>query len=172
MTVSRFSLCRNFSQLFRLLSAILAMAGTGNFIFSRVLLGDLCAVEHAGASCGPSPLVALVPSSHAQSFIAHAQSFFAPAASVQRCVIHHSVSPPTLTARCFVQVWPHSRNIHPQRHRRTRRVRATSLPTSTSLTYIQLLTASVVTRWSLAQRTTRTRVYFQFWRSCSPAWPL
>ena len=38
-------------------------------------------------------LVALVPSSHAQSFIAHAQSFFAPAASVQCCVIHHSVAP-------------------------------------------------------------------------------
>ena len=39
-------------------------------------------------------LVALVPSSHAQSFIAHAPSFFAPAASVQCCVIHHSVAPP------------------------------------------------------------------------------
>ena len=40
---------------FRFLSVILALAGTGNFIFSRVLLSDLAAVEHASASCDPIP---------------------------------------------------------------------------------------------------------------------
>ena len=147
------------------------MAGTGNFIFSRVLLGDLCAVQHAGASCGPSPCC---PCSIVTRTIVHCTRTIVLCTSGQCAVLRHSSfrSPPTLTPRCFVQVWPHSRNIRPQRHRCTRRVRATSLPTSTSLTSIQLLTASAVTRWSQAQRTTRTRVYFRFWRSCSRAWPL
>ncbi len=38
----------------RFLSALLAMTGTGNFIFARVLLGDLTSVQHASATSVPN----------------------------------------------------------------------------------------------------------------------
>ena len=37
----------------RFLSALLALTGTGNFIFARVLLSELTSVQHASVTCAP-----------------------------------------------------------------------------------------------------------------------